>query len=186
MSHRAGLIHGRFQVLHNDHLVYLLAGKERCDHLIIGVTNPSMELTETEESNPERSDPSNNPLTYEERKIMIRKALKEAGISAETFSIIPFPICKPEILKEMAPKEAVYFLTIYDEWGHEKLKRFGALGLQTEIMWEKPESEKGISGKDVRHAIRDNNGWQSMVPPAVAELVESWNLQERLSGSSKS
>jgi nicotinamide-nucleotide adenylyltransferase len=186
MGHRIGLIHGRFQVLHNDHLVYLLAGKERCDHLIIGVTNPSIELTETEASNPERSDPANNPLTYEERETMIRMALKEADISADTFSIIPFPICRPEILSEMAPREAVYFLTIYDKWGHEKLKRLGSLGLQTEIMWEKTESEKGLSGRDVRRAIRDNDGWQSMVPPAVAKLVESWNLQERLNGSSKS
>jgi len=29
-----GVIHGRFQVLHNDHLKYLLAGKEKCVQFI--------------------------------------------------------------------------------------------------------------------------------------------------------
>jgi nicotinamide-nucleotide adenylyltransferase len=35
-----GVIHGRFQVLHNDHLRYILAGKELCRHLVVGITNP--------------------------------------------------------------------------------------------------------------------------------------------------
>ena len=33
---QTGVIHGRFQVLSNDHLCYLLAGKARCCHLIVG------------------------------------------------------------------------------------------------------------------------------------------------------
>lgn len=186
MQHRLGLIHGRFQVLHNDHMVYLLAGKERCDHLIIGVTNPTRDLTEEEVASPERSAPANNPLTYEERKRMIKAAFREAGVSAAAYSIIPFPICKPAMLEELAPKEAVYFLTIYDNWGREKLKRLQDIGLQTEVMWEKPEKEKGISGKEVRRAIRTGGNWQKMVPPAVARLVLEWGLQERLNGSSGS
>jgi nicotinamide-nucleotide adenylyltransferase len=30
-----GVIHGRFQVLHKDHLKYLLAGKSLCEHLVL-------------------------------------------------------------------------------------------------------------------------------------------------------
>ena len=37
---KVGVIHGRFQLLHNDHMKYLLAGKQRCEHLIIGICNP--------------------------------------------------------------------------------------------------------------------------------------------------
>ena len=35
-----GIIHGRFQILHNDHVKYLLAGKQFCRHLVVGITNP--------------------------------------------------------------------------------------------------------------------------------------------------
>jgi len=39
-----GVVHGRFQVLHNDHVKYLLAGKARCRHLVVGITNPDSPL----------------------------------------------------------------------------------------------------------------------------------------------
>ena len=42
--HKIGVIHGRFQLLHNDHLKYLLAGKKRCEHLVVGITNPDPAL----------------------------------------------------------------------------------------------------------------------------------------------
>lgn len=177
--HPLGLIHGRFQVVHNDHLKYLLAGKARCGHLIVGVTNPTRELTSDEETDPERSDVANNPLTYQEREAMLRAALTEAGVSPDDFQIIPFPISKIDKLDEMAPREAVYYLTIYDDWGREKKKRFESLGLNTEVMWERPKSDKGIKATDVREAIRNGGNWQDFVPSTVAKLVEKWNLQER-------
>jgi len=40
-----GVIHGRFQVLHNDHLKYLMEGMALCDHLVVGITNPDPILT---------------------------------------------------------------------------------------------------------------------------------------------
>lgn len=177
--HPLGLIHGRFQVVHNDHLTYLLAGKERCGHLIVGITNPTRELTAEEATNPERSNAANNPLTYQEREAMVRAALIEASVPSEDFQIIPFPISRVDKLKEMAPREAVYFLTIYDDWGHEKRKRFEDLGLTTEVMWDKPKSEKGIEATVVRNAIRDGGDWRFLVPPSVAQLIEKWNLQGR-------
>lgn len=182
--HPRGFIHGRFQVLHNDHLIYLLSGKERCEHLTIGITNPDAAMTAHEATNPERSSAGHNPLTYEERKLMIESALLEAGISKDAFSITPFPICKPERIARSAPRDAVYYLTIYDEWGREKKQRLERLGFTTEVMWDRPLNQKGISGKDVRAAILNDGDWKSMVPPAVAILVEKWNLQERFKGLS--
>jgi nicotinamide-nucleotide adenylyltransferase len=177
--HPLGFIHGRFQVLHNDHLVYLLAGKSLCERLIIGVTNPDAATTREEATNPERSSRENNPLSFEERKAMIEAALVEAGVDRHAFSVIPFPINYPELLKEHAPRDAVYYLTIYDDWGREKHKRFENLGLNTHVMWERPLNEKGISGTDVRAAMRDGGEWRSLVPPAVATLADRWNLPDR-------
>ena len=61
-----GVIHGRFQVFHLDHLAYLLAGASRCEKLIVGITNPDPNLTRPEATDPQRSAPEANPLTYEE------------------------------------------------------------------------------------------------------------------------
>ena len=94
-----GIIHGRFQILHNDHLKFLLAGKELCEHLIIGITNPDPTLTRDHNSNPHRSTPLNNPLTYYERMVMIRETLLENGLTYSEFSIVPFPINIPELIK---------------------------------------------------------------------------------------
>ena len=91
MRHPLGFIHGRFQVLHNDHLKYLLAGKALCDRLIVGVTNPDETSTADEPADPHRSDAGNNPLTYAEREAMIRAALREAGVPETDFDVIPFP-----------------------------------------------------------------------------------------------
>ena len=47
--YETGVIHGRFQVLHNDHLKYLLSGKALCRHLVVGITNPEPLLARMEE-----------------------------------------------------------------------------------------------------------------------------------------
>lgn len=182
--HPLGVIHGRFQVLHNDHLRYLLAGKERCDHLVIGITNPDPTLTADESAAPERSAEANNPLTYFERAVMVRHAMLEAGVPLDSFTIVPLPINRPELIANYVPADAVYFLTIYDDWGREKKQRLEGLGLTTEVMWDKPESEKGITATQVREALRSGGDWTSLVPTAVAKLIRTWRLQERLAGSS--
>lgn len=181
--HPLGFIHGRFQVLHNDHLVYLLAGKALCERLVIGITNPDADSIREEPTNPERSTAESNPLTFEERKAMIEAAMVEAGVDRHAFSVVPFPINRPELILRSAPKDAVFYLTIYDDWGREKLERLKGLGLTTHVMWERPESEKGIRGTDVRAAIRDGKEWRHLVPDSVATLVKKWRLKERFNGN---
>ncbi|MCF8106923.1 MAG: nicotinate-nucleotide adenylyltransferase [Desulfohalobiaceae bacterium] len=175
-----GVIHGRFQVLHNDHLTYLLAGKSLCRHLVVGVTNPDPRLTGDDPSDPQRSSPEANPLTYYERQFMLREALQESGVDSKDFSIVPLPINFPELYKYYVPLDAVFFLTIYDEWGKKKLEYFQDLGLQTHILWEVPPEQKGLSGQEVRRLLRVNGDWESCVPGSVAGLIKAWRIRDRL------
>jgi nicotinamide-nucleotide adenylyltransferase len=138
-----GVIHGRFQVLHHDHLKYLLAGNARCRHLVVGITNPDPILTRDDVMDPQRSLPAENPLTYFERYTMIRSSLVEAGLPLSDFSVVPFPINLPELYKYYVPMQATFFLTIYDQWGRRKLEQFQALGLKTEVLWSKPSQFVG-------------------------------------------
>ena len=176
-----GVIHGRFQVLHNDHLRYLLAGKARCRHLVIGITNPDPALTRDDSADPHRSLPGANPLSYFERYTMVQHAMVEAGMKEATdFSVVPFPINLPELYGHYVPLDATFFLTIYDQWGRKKLERFRSLGLKTEILWEKPREEKGLSGVDVRSRMAKGEPWEHLVPPSTALLMKAWDIPKRL------
>jgi len=175
-----GVIHGRFQVLHNDHLKYLMSGKSRCHHLVVGITNPDPTLTGLETTDPHRSHSFANPLTYFERYTMVRAVLKAEGLNSDTFSVVPFPINFPDLYNQYVPLDATFFLTIYDDWGRKKLERFRSLGLNVEILWERPVAEKGISGNQVRLRMVQDEPWEDLVPESTCRLMESWNIPARL------
>jgi nicotinamide mononucleotide adenylyltransferase len=175
-----GVIHGRFQVFHNDHLVYLRSGMALCRHLVVGITNPDPILTRSEDADPKRSDPAANPLTYFERYFMVRAALEEAGIASARFSVVPFPINIPELYRHYVPLDALFFLSIYDAWGKRKQKYFQDMGLRTHVLREVPPEEKGLSATDVRSRMARNEPWEAFVPPAVARLMKTWDIPARL------
>jgi nicotinamide-nucleotide adenylyltransferase len=175
-----GVIHGRFQVLHNDHRVYLLAGMTLCRHLVVGITNPDPLLTRAEHADPKRSDPAANPLTYFERYVMVRAVLEEAGIESSRFSIVPFPINLPELYRYYVPLDGLFFLSIYDDWGKRKLEYFKSLGLKTHLLREVSAEQKGISATDIRRRMVRNEPWEELVPAAVAHLMKNWDIPARL------
>lgn len=175
---KVGVIHGRFQLLHNDHMKYLLAGKERCDHLVVGITNPDPSHTRSDPADMSRSSRASNPLTYYERYCMVRQALAEQGLQ-DSISIVPFPINFPELYQYYVPLDALFFLTIYDGWGEKKLTLFQELGLETEILWRKKRTEKGLSATDIRKKIINKEEWEQYVPPAVVLFIKKHHLSER-------
>lgn len=179
-SYETGVIHGRFQVLHNDHLKYLLAGKALCRRLVIGITNPDPHLAKNETADPKRSSPLANPLTYFERHVMVEATLLDAGLKTNDFMIVPFPINFPERYRYYVPMDAVFFLTICDEWGARKQRYFKSLGLITHVLWEVPPNKKGISASDIRERIATNQAWEHLVPACVPVFIERWNIRDRL------
>jgi len=175
-----GVIHGRFQVLHNDHMKYLLAGKARCRHLIVAITNPDPCLTKDDPADTGRSLSSANPLTYFERYTILRSALQEEGISEAEYSLVPLPINLPELYRYYVPLDAVFYLTIYDDWGRRKLEMFKSLGLTTEVLWERSPEEKGLTGSEIRGRMMRGAPWEHLVPRGAAQLMELWAIPERL------
>lgn len=173
-----GVIHGRFQGLHLGHMEYLLAGKSRCNFLFIGITHCDVDgLTLPVDH---RNQAMANPFTYYERMFMVRLALREAGIPLSEFAIIPFPIETPEKIKLYAPPSARYFLTIYDNWGRQKLALLRSLGLETEVMWERDNASRLASGTEVRRRITQGEEWRHLVPPAVYQYIIENGLDQRI------
>jgi len=173
-----GVAHGRFQLFHNGHLEYIMAAKERCQKLVIGITSPDPFTLQFEPVDPHRSDPAQNPMTYYERMLMITNCLRYEGIDASSFHVVPFPIEQPDRLFNYSPRDATYFLTIYDKWGEEKLQRLKDLGLSTQVLWRR--QDKRIKGSDIRIAIANGSDWQSLVPPATAEYVRDHKIDARI------
>ena len=196
MTCKKGVIHGRFQGLHLGHLEYLEAALQKCDFLYIGITNYDI----TEEKKINNSDEnrflrSSNPFTYYERCEMIKVALLEKGYDLNRFCFVPFPIdnfldiTSPEDLKRFkrkmfnfVPEEAVYFITIYDDWGRDKYNKLLKLVGEdkVDLMWVRSLEEKPISGTKLRNAIINNEDWSKYVVPSVYRYIKENKLDERI------
>jgi nicotinamide-nucleotide adenylyltransferase len=175
-----GVIHGRFQVLHKEHVSYLQGGKGFCRHLVVGITNPDPMMIRDEYTDPNRSSLLANPLTYYERYLQVRAVLEEAGIPSHEVSIVPFPINTPKRYRFYVPLNAAFLLGIFDAWDRQKLAYFKSLNLKTFIMWDVPESEKSLSSTDVRRLMIKGKEWEQFVPVSVAYLMNEWRVPERL------
>jgi len=165
---RRGMVHGRFQPLHNGHLAYLRAAAERSASLFVGITNPDRRTMRPEADDPARHLPESNPFTYTERLLMIAAAADEAGLRG--VRIIPFPITEPDLWDDYVPRDVVHFLRLFSPWGDTKLDRLKGRGYRTEIL-DAPEG-KQVSGEQVRAAIRGGADWRRMVPLAVARIID--------------
>jgi nicotinamide-nucleotide adenylyltransferase len=148
--------------------------------MVIGITNPDPLLTREDPTDPQRSDPASNPLTYYERYVMVSRVLIEAGVDYSEFSMVPFPINFPELYGYYVPLDATFYLTIYDEWGWRKLDQFRSAGLKTEVLWAHSATEKGLHGCDLRMRMASGEPWEDLVPRQTALLMKNWSIPERI------
>lgn len=176
-----GIVHGRFQVLHNEHMKYILEAKKRCKHLIVGITNYDCFSSRDKVCNedPNRVCGDANPFTYFERYEMLKLALVEAGTSLFDFDIVPFPIDSIEEIVNFVPMDGVFFLTIYDDWGRKKEKLLRGLGVKVEVLYEKSKDEKLISSTAIRDKIRNDREWEALVPPSVYKYIVQKGFEEK-------
>lgn len=173
-------VHGRFQPFHLQHLDYLEVAFRHAEFLYIGLTQPSLTDLSTGRSGPEhRAQRSSNPLTYFERETLITKCLVAAGYTVDRFTIVPFPIERPESLWQYLPTIIPILTTRVDDWNDEKISRLERLGYQVTVLFERDPKE--VSGNDIRSLLTKGDlRWRSMVPEAAADLMIEWQLADRL------
>lgn len=177
---KIGVIHGRFQPFHIDHLKYVLAGIEKADFMYIGLTNPDPSHTLEDATDLKRSQLRANPCTFYERLLMVAQSLFDVGIDKERFCVVPFPINIPSLWHYYVPREATYFLTIYDEWGEKKLTSFQNAGLKTHVLWRRDASEKGFTGYEIRQSIFEGRPWEHFVPTATVRVMRQFDIAARI------
>jgi cytidyltransferase-like protein len=165
------MIHGRFQPFHNGHLEYLRGAAELSDEIWIGITNPDPARVKPEPSDPARHLPESNPFSYAERLLMAKAAASDLGLEPAAVHVIPFPVNEPELWSAYVPEDVTQYLRLFSEWGGTKLERLREAGYEVVILDE--GADKGVSGADVRAAMRNDGDWESLVPPGVAEVIRA-------------
>ena len=143
---------------------------ERCDELWVGITNPDPARVKPEASDPARHLPESNPYTYGERLLMVKAAAADLELDMERLHVIPFPVNEPELWHAYVPGDVVQFIRLFSDWGGTKLERLREAGFDVVVLDEGKEKE--ISGADVRTAIREGTGWESLVPKGVASVLK--------------
>lgn len=111
---------------------------------------------------------------------MIRGAMADFNIPEAQYDIIPFPISCPEYLLQYVPKDAVYYMGMYDAWDEEKHKILTGLGLKVEVLWKRSAEDKGITASQVRSCITTGQEWARLVPRSVYRYLTENGLDQRI------
>jgi cytidyltransferase-like protein len=164
-----GVVHGRFQPFHNEHLSYVRLAAAHCEELIVGITNPEPSSSAPEPTDARRHLPEENPYSFWQRRLVVEAVLKADGLTGR---VVPFPISAPETLRHYVPAEATHFLRVFDGWGEEKVRRLAAHGYDVVVL--EPGTAKTLTASTVRSAMRECGPWQELVPPAAARLLEAF------------
>ena len=185
MTKKIAVVHGRFQPMHNGHLErYVMKAVElsKCSSLYVGITNSDEAHIKPSISNPDRSKPQNNPLNFIERFEMIKLTLLDRGLKREQFEIIPFPINRLDLLHSYQIENANYYLTIFDQWGKDKLsylvEMFGKDNVHS-IPVTVSEQDR-IKAVDIRNNMKNGTEWEHLVPRSVSKYLKSKNLVDKI------
>ncbi len=171
---QSALFLGRFQPFHLGHLDVVKKILEKNERVIIVIGSA------------EKNFLPDNPLTAGERFQLIEEALHEAKIPAEKYCIIPVRNVNNYALWV---NHVNCYIPPYDKLftGSEIVKACyeGKYHYPNEKSKVGPEIFQlkrvlKISASDVRKAILKNKGWEKLLPPVVAKILKSWNIQKRL------
>lgn len=145
---------GRFQPYHNGHQHILENISRSADEIIIGIGSAQL------------SHEADNPFTAGERVLMITRALEGIGCP---FYVIPIEDIRrndlwvAHVRSMVPPFDLVYsgnplVIRLFEEEG---------IPVETPAMYER----ESHSGTEIRRRILAGDLWESLVPPAVVQVI---------------
>ena len=172
MTRPWGMVHGRFQPFHTEHLDYVLRGLSRCENLVVGLTNPEPSECQHEAASQHRHLPEANPYSFFQRMEMVRRSLVDIGVYVHKVSFVPFHLFTPAkwACYLPAPKATVQLVRVFSRWEEEKVRLFREYGFDVEILDR--GATKNVDGTEVRRLIASGGDWRSKVPSGTATVID--------------
>lgn len=163
---KRGAFVGRFQPFHMGHLLVIKYILKEVDELVIVIGSAQY------------SHRIDNPFTTGERLIMIRNALKEAGISFERCWIVPVRDVHVHMLWVA---EVVGYTPKFDVvYANEPLTRrlFSEARFKVKSI---PFQKRDIySATEIRERMLRGKNWETLVPKSVAAFIKEIDGLQRL------
>jgi len=161
------LFPGRFQPIHWGHVKVIQWALSKVDELIVGIGTAQESHTVI------------NPFTAGERVIMVKEALKEAGVDLAKVYIIPIP----DILMNSVWPYYVQMYVPKFKYGVARnplvLRLFKDAGIEPLI--PPPYDRVKFSSTRIRKLILSgSNEWRDLVPKSVASLIDDLDGISRL------
>jgi len=169
---KCGLFVGRFQPLHLGHLQAVKGVLKEVDELVIVIGSAQY------------SHNLDDPFTAGERLVMVRKALKEAGIDYARVWVVPVPDVHLHMMwvsavEGYAPK----FDVVYS---NDPLTRRLFMEAGYEVKSIRFHKRKVYSSTEVRERLLNGESWEKLVPKSVAEFIKEIDGVNRLRDLTKS
>ncbi len=167
------LVVGRFQPLHKGHMDVIKKCAEQSEHLTIGIGSAQY------------SHVPENPFTAGERYMMINRSLRDEGI--KNYSIVPiedlnrYSVWVAHVVSMVPPFRKVYTNNpqtrrLFEEAGFD--------------VHQSPLYNRDVfSGTEIRRRMLNDEEWRSLVPEAVANIIDDIdgvNRIKQISGSNDS
>jgi len=155
---------GRFQPFHNGHLAVVKNILKQYDEIIIAMGSSNEKYTKE------------NPLSYNERKAMIKKTLDSNNI--RNYKIIPSPDLYNDVLwVNDIKKRAKNFDVIYsgNPWTIRCFRKHKCKVKKIKLI-------KGISSTKIREMMVKNKDWKRLVPKEIWRHINEINGIQRIKG----
>jgi len=162
-----GVYPGRFQPIHWGHVNVIKWSLEKVDEIIIVIGTA------------QESHTIANPFTAGERVVMIKEALKDAGLDLSRVYIIPVP----DILMNVVWVKYVAMYVPPFTYGIARnplvVRLFKEAGY--EVLIPPPYNRENYSSTKIRTLmLMGDEKWRELVPPSVAKFIDEIKGVERL------
>ena len=155
---------GRFQPFHKGHLKVIEFISKGFDEIIIGIGSSQYNNT------------NENPFSAEERKEMIEKSLKNAGIRNCKIVFIPDIHNPPKWVEHVLSINSDFDVVFTNnEFTKDLFKEKGFEVKHTPLF-----NEDVFSGKEIRRKIMNNENWKHLVPNSVVNVIKNINGEQRI------
>lgn len=148
---KVGVVTGRFQPVHAQHMQLFELVFEECDRLIVAVTNPDTGARHEEQASAHRHTAAANPFTYYERSLLLSSAIEDYGLIEESV-IVPFDLTRPQVWPDYVPLDATQYVRAYSDWERQKAQWFTEAGYAVTVFDGDPRTR--VSSADIRESLR--------------------------------